>query len=148
MPGCAGGPDLLREDVQAEVFSSTSSELYVTYFAPDAVDLGGGSTGTGRLPSGYLTVEYWQEEFMTQQHIDNIEGKTLDQLFDLDATVVYTFAEVEAMDSDYFGKSTPYVPQDDDMWIATPWLPDSGRSEDVFAVYRNVDGNWKVVGID
>jgi hypothetical protein len=125
------------------------AQSLVAMFGPEVVDLGGGASGTGEMPSEYYTAAYWQEWFASESYDRVFAGKTVNQLVNVNNAEAYTYAEIQEMGLDEdFGKGTLYKPGDDDIWISFPPAEGSPLNDGWFGVYRKLDGKWKLVGID
>ena len=148
-------PPVPVQDSKAEVtaahiarladFLAERADAFAASLAPGAIDLGGGPTGTGRLPPEYFTAEYWQA-FMSSTQFDPYRGKEVNDLVDPASTQAVTKVETEAMFGPNFG-APRFTLMDGDMVVLTPGK--SGSQLDAwFGVYRKIDGKWLVVALD
>src|SRR5262245_26066284 len=125
-----------------EDFLAERAEAFAASLAPGAVDLGGGSTGTGVLPAEYFTAIYWRD-FMNREQFAPLRGKSAADVADLSATVVLTKAETGVVQ-----RRTPFIMLEGDMKVFTPPKPGSPLFDGWFAIYRKIDGVWRVVALD
>lgn len=156
--GCGDNIEFDAEQARAEArethlafldaFLDADAERFVSFLSPDAVDLGGGQTGTGELPPAFFTVERWERYFASEAYNQVFHGESAEEVLDVDATQVWFFSEIRAMSRHYFGEDTIFEPLEDDVWVLTPPPRSAPFRGSWFAVYRKIGDQWRVVGLD
>ena len=128
-------------------FLAERADEFAASLAPGAMDLGGGPTGTGVLPPEFFTAEYWRTR-MNSSAFDELRGKTVEEVVDVRATVALTKAEAEAAYGANLGGGTGFRMIEGDVYVFTPPKTGSPLFDGWFAIYRKIEGKWRVVALD
>ena len=132
-----------------QLFLDADAEGYVASFAPGAVDIGGGPTGTGELPDEFFTAEHWESVFQSSHFQAQFAGKSIADVVDPTSTQVLSKAEAESeFGSDLGFEGTSFRMQDGDMVAFTEPTQNSPLFDVWFGVYRRIGGKWLVVALD
>ena len=126
-------------------FLSADADNFASAFSTDAVDWGGGSTGTGQLPPEYFTAQYWEELFSAPEFKDLVAGRSIDDFIVVEKNRAFARPEMEAMGGI---SNTIFSMLDGDMVVMAPAAESSPFSDGWFTVYRKVGSQWKIVAID
>jgi hypothetical protein len=122
---------------------------YAASFYPGAVDLGGGSTGTGALPAEFFTAGFWQAVFQGAQFQAQFAGKSMAEVVNEASTRVLSKTEAEGEFGPDLGfQGTSFRMQADDLVAYTEPTQNSPLVDGWFGVYRRIEGSWLVVGVD
>ena len=153
--GDSGAPSDAKSEVRAthlqrlQFYLDADAANFAASFAPGAVDLDGGLTGTGELPAEFFTAAFWQSFFQGAQFQSQFAGKSIADVVDAASTRILSRAEAESeFGLDLGFQGTSFRMQADDMVAFTEPAQNSPLFDGWFAVYRRIGGNWLVVGLD
>lgn len=113
-------------------------------FSSNCVDLGGGPHGTGKVQFD----EAYFVEALSSTKYDEIRGKEISELVDLEKSVAYSYEEIVNSPHKDVGKKVgfEYLPGDFLIWF--PPTVGSPVHDGWAAVYRKEKGVWKIIAVD
>ncbi|HLC86334.1 MAG TPA: hypothetical protein VJG30_03550 [Candidatus Nanoarchaeia archaeon] len=92
-----------------------------------------------------LNEEYFKQVFENEFYKTSIQGRAMNELFDVDKKEVFNFKEISNSKYKDIGKETEFEFKEWDILINYPPKEGSGIQEGFLAVYRKENGKWMIV---
>ena len=110
-------------------------------FSENYVDVSDGGKKT-------INAEYFNVIFQSEGYKTALQGKDVNELFDLSKREVYTYDELMNTNYKNFGDGTEFKLQQGDIFVYYPMKDGSGINQGFLGIYRMENNKWKIVAGD
>jgi len=125
-------------------FIAGDAEGIASAYSSNYLDTGGGPEGTGEVQLD----EAYFEDFFSSERFDELKGKPISELVDLDKKEVYSYEEIMNSKYENLGSRVGFRYMKGDIVIIFPPKEGSPLFDGWSGVYRKENGVWKIIAGD